>query len=214
MMRRLVSLSLIVVLMALVWPVNNDCVASEVKLRNWYFGFQIANGERNTYDVFGRKDALPGEVIDHYGQAGIMAGYRFGDRFLLGFQVVAVQHKLSGTEDQLFDAEALITGTVLFRQRSTFQPFLRGGVGGTSELLLRDENAGYLTSIGTAAVAGGGFQVRVSSRLSLEMETVATFANFFEVHDNSDEQTWPEDNWQVRTSNYGYRFGFGVIIWF
>ena len=213
-MRRLVLLSFVVVLMTLVWPSDNHCAAAEGVLRHWYIGLQVADGERNKYDVFGKEDALPGEVLDHNAQAGFMAGYRFGDRFLLGLQLVVVQHNLSGTEDQLFDAEALITGTVLFRQRSTFQPFLRGGFGGNSVLLLRDGNSGYLSSIGPAVVAGGGLQVRLNSRLSLEVETVATFTNFFEVHDTSDDHLWPEDSWQVRTSNYGYRIGFGVVIWF
>ena len=216
-MRPLASLVFIVlsmVLTAVVWPAGNQCAASEVKLRNWYFGIQSIDGQRNQYDVFGREGALPGEVVDHNSQAGLMFGYRFGDRFLLGLQLAVVQHDISGSEDELFDAEALITGTVLFRQRCTLQPFLRGGFGGTSELLIRDGNSGYMAALGTAAVAGGGLQIRLSSRFSLEVETVATFANFLEVSDTSDDKPWPEDSWQVRTSNYGYRIGLGIVVWF
>jgi len=128
--------------------------------------------------------------------------------------MVAVENEIRGSKDRLFDAEALIIGTVLFRQKDFLQPFLRGGFGGSSELLLRDDNSGFMASLGTAAVAGGGIQLRLSSRFSLEVETVATFANFLEVNDTSDGKPWPEESWQVRTSNYGYRVGFGAIIWF
>jgi len=210
-MRRLAFLLLV---MALIWPSDNQCAASEVKQRNWYIGLQTADGERNNYDVFGKDDALAGPVNGHISQMGFMFGRRFGERFLLGFQLVVVEHEITGSEDRLFDAEALIIGTVLFRQRDTLQPFLRGGFGGTSELLSRDGGSSYLASLGMATVAGGGMQIRFSSRFSMEIETVATFANFLEVNDTADNRPWPEDSWQVRTSNYGYRVGFGFLFWF
>ncbi len=212
MMKRLVLVVLMTI--AMVLPEPGRCSTSEVKLRGWYFSWQTATGQRSRYDVFG-KEQLPTGMVEEKGWgAGILLGHRFGDRFLLGLQVVYAQHDISGGNDQLVDAEALITGTVLFRQTSTLQPFLRGGFGASSEIVVYDAVSGKVVSYGTAAIAGGGLQVRLSSRFSLELETVATFANFLEVNDSSELNPWTEEKWQVRTSNYGLRIGLGVVVWF
>ena len=75
-------------------------------------------------------------------------------------------------------------------------------------------SAGHVISFGTAAIAGGGLQVRLGSRITLEFEAVATFTNFLEVVDDSSNNLWPQDSWQVRVSNQGWRFGTGVMFWF
>ncbi len=211
-MRGLVWIVLLVVVIAM--PGVNPCAASEEELRGWYFGWQMSAGQRNRYDVFGW-EGLPTGTVEEPGRGnGLMVGHRFGERFLVGLQIVFSQHHISGNNDHIYDGEALVSGTVLFRQRDTFQPFLRGGFGGGAELIIFDEVSGEAVSYGTAAVAGGGLQVRLGDRFSLELETMATFSNFFEVSDKADNKPWPEDIWQVRTSNYGMRVGLGLLVWF
>jgi len=187
-----------------------QCPATELDGHNWYLGFQSAGGQRNHYDVFGTDDVLPEVVGESDVGGGLLFGHRFGGRFLLGFQVVVIHHDLDASGESLFDVEALITSTVLFRQQSMWQPFLRGGLGLSSEVVVREEGGENMTSLGTGTVAGGGLQVRMSRRLTLEMETAITFANFFEVHDNEQHDVFR----QVRTSNYGWRFGLGLVLWF
>lgn len=206
--RRLVLFVLAVVLLTGATPVAGE----EVKLRGWYVGIQMVRGERDGYDVFARPDLPSGEVEDVGRGGGFQFGHRFGDRFLLGLQFSMARHEIDGTGDHLNNAEALVTGTVLFNERQTLQPFLRGGFGGAAAVLEFTPDNEHVISFGTAAVAGGGFQVRASSRVSFEAETVATFANFMEVND--DRTGTRDENWQVRTSHVGWRFGLGASFWF
>lgn len=182
--------------------------ADEVKLRRWYLGVQGNSGERDQWDVFGQEDLPPAEVVNDGGGGGVLFGYRFGGRFLLGLQLTVIGHDLIEVPEQLYDVEALVTGTVLFRERSTFQPFLRGGFGAGSAVLEKPGGDGSTTSLGTATIAGGGFQIRLSSRFSLEYEIVGTFTNYLEVYDSSG------DEGPVKTSSMGVRNGIGLYIWF
>jgi hypothetical protein len=68
--------------------------------------------------------------------------------------------------------------------------------------------------VGPVAIAGGGAQIRLGDRFSLEIETVATFTDFLEVHDESNDRLWDGDDWQVRISNRGWRTGVGLVFWF
>ncbi len=191
-----------------------ETAPSAAKLRDWHFGLQGVGTRRDRYDVFGVPGVPPG-VVDERGRgAGFLLGYRFGDRFLLELQVTYAAHQIADSEAKMADAEALITGTVLFRQRETLQPFLRGGFGGAGEVLTLGPDGGSLNALGAAAIAGGGLQVRLSSRFSLELEVVATFANFLEVRDLSTAGIWAGRDWQVRESNWGTRSGLGVVVWF
>ncbi len=187
--------------------------SDEVKLRRWYLGWQWTEGERDRWDVFGRDDLPHAEVADKGNGGGVLFGYRFGDRFLLGLQITATEHDLADVPEKLYDGEALVTGTVLFRERSTLQPFVRGGFGGGAVYLERPAGNGHTFSLGTAAVAGGGLQVRLSSRFSLEWEAVANFTNFLEVKEIYEDGT-PESDWRVKTSHLGWRTGLGVMVWF
>jgi len=200
------------VLAAALLAVAPASAADEVKLRGWYVGIQMARGGRDGYDVFARPGLPPAEVEEAGRGGGFQLGHRFGDRFLLGLQVAMTRHEIDGTGDHLYNAEALVTGTVLFNERKTFQPFLRGGFGGAATVLEFTPDNEHVTAYGTAAVAGGGFQVRASSRVSFEAEAVATFTNFLEV---SDDRTGATDEvWQVRTSHVGWRLGLGASFWF
>jgi len=55
--------------------------------------------------------------------------------------------------------------------------------------------------------------VRLGSRVSLELEGVATFTNFLKVEDDTGDPATDTD-WRVRTSNVGWRVGAGVSFWF
>ncbi len=210
-MRRLAGVVGIVLLLATPALATEQ---SEVKLRGWFIGLQSASSSRNTYAVFEQPGLPTGDVVDPGEGGGLLFGRRFGDRFLLGLQMVVVRHRVAGTVDDVMDTEALVTGTVLFRETSVLQPFLRGGFGAGAEVMEVGPSNSLVISYGTAAIGGGGLQVRLSSRFSLEFEAIATFANFLEVSDQSDAGMWPDDSWQVRVSNYGWRFGTGVVIWF
>lgn len=182
----------------------------EVKLRRWFFGAQVASGDRDKWDVFGSPDIPPGEVSSSGGGGGIQLGYRFGGRFLLGLQLTTLEFEFTDSTDKMRDITALFTGTVLFRERDTMQPFLRGGLGGGGVVLT--EPGGYTVALGTAVSAGGGLQVRLSSRFSIEIELAADFRNFQEVQDRPDGG--PDTDWSVRTSHMGERLGLGVMVWF
>jgi hypothetical protein len=182
----------------------------EVKLRRWFLGGQVASGDRDKWDVFGLPDTPPGEVSSSGGGGGIHLGYRFGGRFLLGLQLTTLEFDIIDSSDKIRDITALFTGTVLFRERDTLQPFLRGGLGGGGVVL--DEPGGYTVVLGTAVAAGGGLQVRVSSRFSFEVELAADFRNFQEVQDRPDGG--PDTDWSVRTSHIGGRLGLGLMVWF
>jgi|GEM_PF-1516633 len=199
---------------ALAVPVLAADDTAEPKLRNWHFGVQGVTTWRDRYDVFDR-EVLPGGAIEDKGRgAGFVFGRRFGDRFLVDLQVTYGAHKIADSEHELADIETLVTFTILYRERSVFQPFLRGGAGGAGQLLEFGPDGGHVFAFGTGAIAGGGFQVRLGSRWSLEFETVATFANFLEVMDESEPDRWVEDSWQVRESSWGWRNGVGVVFWF
>lgn len=181
-----------------------------VHLRRWYIGVQLGSGDRDQWDVFARDD-LPTAPVDGPGRGGaLLCGHRFGDRFLLGLHLGALQYDLTGSEDRLLDIEFLFTGTVLFRERDTLQPFLRGGFGAGGAGL--DYEGGMATSYGTAVVAGAGFQIRLSSRLSLEYELTARFTNYLQAEDDPDDG--PEQEWNVKTTHAGWRSGLGLMIWF
>jgi len=183
-----------------------------VKLRHWYVGLQGNTSVRDQYDVFNR-DGLPPAAIDRKGRGGgFLFGRRFGDRFLLGVQLAVAEHDMAGIDQKAYDVEALLTGTVLFNERGTVQPFVRGGFGAGGVALDHPDDGGATSSIGTSAIAGGGLQVRLSSRFSLELEGVGVFTNFLEVHDQPDGG--PDTDWRVKTSNVGWRTGLGVLFWF
>jgi hypothetical protein len=182
-----------------------------VTLRNWFVGVQAVGGGRDTYDVFGRPGYPPAPVDGDGSGLGFHFGRRFGGRFLLGAQLTVLQHALVGAPEDYIDTEFLITGTVLYRERATLQPFLRGGFGGSGNLIKYPDDASTF-ALGTAVVAGGGLQVRLSSRFSLELEAVATFANLLKVMDYPEDA--PEEEWHIRRSQVGGRFGVGVMVWF
>jgi hypothetical protein len=182
--------------------------ADQAKLRPWYLGVQANGGGRDQWNVFGQEDQPPTAVDNDGGGGGFLFGYRFGGRFLLGLQLAVTSHDLIGVPEKLYDVEALITGTVLFRERSTFQPFFRGGFGAGSVVLEKPGGDGNMTSLGTSTILGGGFQIRLSSRFSLEYEIVGTFTNYLEVYDSTG------GDGPVKTSNMGLRNGIGLYIWF
>lgn len=194
-------------------PADSSRTADAVKLRGWYFGLQWSAGQRDHWDVFGRVGLPPAAVEDLGRGAGMLVGHRFGRRFLLGMQFTIIEHNLAGVPQKLYDGELLITGTVLFRERATLQPFLRGAFGGGGVALQQADGSGHTISVGTATVAGGGLQVRLSSRFSLEAEAVADFTNFYEVRDQDNEGN-SEAEWRVDTSQMGWRIGVGVMVWF
>jgi len=179
-------------------------------LRNWFLEVQWVGSEREKYDVFARENVPPAEVTKSGEGPGFSFGRRIGGRFVLAFQFLLVWHDVAVDGMDLIDGEMLITGTVLFRERSFLQPFLRGGVGGTG-LILKQEDDVHIV-YGTAASAGGGLALRLSGRWSLELEGAGTFANYLEADENpADEE---QDRYQVRTSNIGWRLGVGIRIWF
>lgn len=183
-------------------------------LRNWYAGLQWSAGERDRWDVFNRDD-LPPAAVQRLGRGGgLVAGRRFGDRFLLGLQLTLTAHDLAGVPERLFDAEFLVAGTVLFAERAVLQPFLRGGFGGGAAVLEHPgAGDGRTAALGTAAIAGGGLQLRLDSRFSLEAEAVANFTNFLEVQTHPDGDA-PEEDWRVKVSQVGWRIGLGLLVWF
>lgn len=211
-MRRLVWTGILI--LGLAAPVWGEESSSEVTLRNWHLGMQGVQTWRNSFDVFDRPELPPGSVEEYGHGLGLVFGYRFGDRFLMGLQVVVANHGLPGRTEKIYDFEALITGTVLFRQTSFWQPYLRGGFGLAGESLVFDSPGGDVTSFGQATIAGGGLQLRLSSRFSLDFEGVATFVNYVTTVDGTSDDRWPEDSWKVRESNWGVRIGAGVVWWF
>jgi hypothetical protein len=184
-----------------------------VKLRGWFLGAQAAAGGRDHWNVFGRDLLPPAPVADPSGGFGLHFGRRCGARFLLGLQLCVIAHDLEGLNEQLYDLELLFTGTVLFNARGALQPFVRGGFGFGVAATENTEELPDTVAVGTAAIAGAGLQVRLSSRFSLEAEAAANFTNFFEVHTDRDVATGEKD-WRVRTSQVGWRVGLGMMIWF
>lgn len=184
-----------------------------VKLRGWFLGAQAAAGGRDHWNVFGRDLLPPAPVADPSGGFGVHFGRRCGARFLLGLQLCVIAHDLEGLTEQLYDLELLLTGTVLFNAYGALQPFVRGGFGLGVVATENTEELPDTVAVGTAAIAGAGLQVRLSSRFSLEAEAAANFSNFFEVHTDRDGMTGEKD-WRVRTSQVGWRVGLGMMIWF
>ncbi len=189
------------------------------RLRRWHVGLQLIGTRRSRYDVFRVADLPAGEVREEGAGLGLYVGRRFGDRFLLDLRLTASGHEVadgnqSDAGQDIIDFEALVTGTVLFRERHTLQPFLRGGFGAGGESLTLQDDPGHLLAIGTAAQAGAGAHVRLGGRVSLEIEATAVFTNFLEVFDESDGDLWPDESWQVRTSSWGWRSGVGLVFWF
>ncbi len=205
---------ILVLASALTVPALADESSPTVKLRGWYFGLQSSDTWQDTYHVYGRGGLPFDDLVENGSGGGLMFGHRFGGRFLLGLQLTTSVHDIKYSVNDILVGEALITGTVLYRQTSVLQPFLRGGFGAVTNILSFESSSDFLASYGTAAIAGGGLQVRLSSRFSLDLEAVATFANFLEVADRTEDGLWPEDKWQVRASSYGWRIGVGVMFWF
>lgn len=215
MIRRLFLLLVLLTTAAPLWAgAGTPDQGARPQLRRWHLGLQGVGVWRDGHDVFGLPDLPAGNVARDGGGAGFLLGRRFGDRFLLDLQVTAARHDDADGQHAITSFEFLLTGTVLFRAQHTLQPFLRGAVGGGGEALILAGDPGHLASIGTATVAGGGLQIRLSSRVSLDLETVATFTNFLEVHDESEGDLWPQDSWPVRVSGRGWRTGIGVMFWF
>jgi opacity protein-like surface antigen len=180
------------------------------KLRRWFVGVQANGGARDDWNVFARDDFPQGTVEERGSGGTLYVGHRFGDRFLLALSMGALRYDVVDEPDHIMDFEALVTGTVLFRERDTFQPFLRGGAGGGGVLV--DYEGGEAYSYGLAAVAGGGFQIRLSSRFSLEWELAARFTNYYEIEDHPDDG--PAIEGRVQQSHAGWRSGVGLMIWF
>jgi len=182
----------------------------EVKLRRWYVGLQATGGDRDTWDVFGIPGQPPADVAASGGGGTVQFGYRFGGRFLLGLQVTSLNFDIPGYPDKMRDISVLVTGTVLFRERQTLQPFLRGafGFGGVVE----DAPGVDTVALGTAVLAAGGLQARLSSRFSLEAELGADFKNIIEVQDWPDEG--PDTERSVMISQMGWHLSLGMVVWF
>lgn len=204
----------ILLLLGLAGFAHADDAAAEVKLRKWHVGLQSTGSWRSRFDTFDRAELPPG-AVEAYGRgAGMVVGRRFGDRMLAQLQFAYAQHDLAGSTDKLGDVEVLVTGTVLFGPTRTVQPFLRGGIGGGGQVIQFADDGGNVVSFGTAAIAGGGAQVRLGGRVSLDFEGVATFTNFLQVNDETKAALWGGGDWQVRVSNWGWRVGAGVVFWF
>lgn len=212
-MRRLLPVLLLIALLdAGVRPARAD---EAPRLRKWHVGVATSATWRDNFDVFDAPGLPPGPVARRGDGAGFQVGRRFGDRFVLGLQLAGSGHDVEGGSDlSFYDAEALVTGTVLFRERDRWQPFLRGGVGVGGVLAELPADAGNIFSYGTTAVAGGGCQVRLGGRVSLEVEAVATFTNFIEVRNEGSDPRWTDESWQVRTGDQGWRVGAGLLFWF
>lgn len=195
-------------------PARGDVDAGKPALRRWHVGLQTSASWRNTFDVFDRDDLPPATVKGTGRGGGLHVGRRFGDRFLGQLLLSYARHDIEGTTDRLGDVEALLTGTVLFGPERTLQPFLRGGIGGGGQVLESGAGDGNVIAFGPAAIAGGGAQLRLGGRVSLELEAVATFTNFLQVDDDTQDARWGGGDWQVRDSNWGWRAGLGIVFWF
>jgi hypothetical protein len=138
-------------------------------------------------------------------------GRRFGERFILDFQLTAAGHEMPDLDTSMIGSWILLNGTVLFREREIFQPFLRGGFGAGGWGLDYPDDQGFLMSFGTSAMTGAGFMVALSSRFSLEVEGAALFVNHLEVRNDENEE---DENWKVRVSSQSWRVGMGLSVWF
>lgn len=192
---------------------SSDDGRGGVKLRNWTCGLQLSSADRDRWDVFGRDGLPPAEVEGPGGGIGLHLGRRLGGRFLLGLAFSFAEHDLPGLPQKIHDGDLLFTGTVLFNERATLQPFLRGGLGGGAVMVVDQDDDHRTIALGPATVAGGGVLVRLSSRFSLEFEAVARVTNYLEVHVDEGDQTG-ETQWRVKTSHVGWRIATGLAVWF
>jgi hypothetical protein len=211
-MRKLIWAAILVLVFTT--PVCSQENSSESKLRRWYVGFQMVKTWRDNFDVFARPEWPPGQVNEVGKGGGMFFGYRFGDRFLLTGQTLVAKHTLPERTEEIYDVEALVTGTVLFWPRSFFQPLLRGGFGIAGESLTFDSIDDHIFTFGPSAIAGCGFQLRLGERMSLELEGVATFVNYLTVYDRRTSAGLPEESWKIRESNLGWRLGTSAVFWF
>jgi hypothetical protein len=209
-----------IVLLFLLWLVLPGALRAESgkparNSRSWQLGFQFVTANQENHKVFDRP-GLPGADIDPEGHGGgLLFGYRFGERFVLGTQLTFAGQEVSERDWDLADFEALITATVLFREDHLIQPFLRGSFGGGGVILFLPGDEGNISSFGTVAGAGAGLNLQLSRGFSLELEAAAIFNNFLEVRNESDDPRFPdEESWQVRISRQGWRVGAGFNIWF
>jgi len=208
------------VVLALLAAVTPPCARADVAaaaapaLRRWHVGVNTSSSWRSRFDVFDRDGLPPGAVEETGRGGGLFFGRRFGDRVIGRLQVTYARHDLDGVADKLADVEALLTGTVLFGTGRPVQPFLRGGIGGGGQALETADGKGDLIAFGTAAIAGGGAHWQVGGRFSLELEAVATFTNFLQVEDKTLDARFGGDDWQVRGSNWGWRTGLALALWF
>jgi hypothetical protein len=186
-------------------------VTAPAPLKRWTIAITAASVNRDDITEIDRVDAPASEADRRGGGVGLSFGYLFGDRFLLALQGVLAQHQTGSPDIQLYDMEFLLTGTVLFRSRATFQPFLRGGFG--VSLLVERNITDDIIVFGPSAIAGGGFQLRLARWLSLEVELVGTFANYIEATRNQHDPEVSE-TWNVRTSSAGTRSGLALYFWF
>lgn len=184
------------------------------RMRRWHVGVMSTASWRGRFDVFDREGLPPGPVEATGRGGGLVVGRRFGDRFLAQLLVAYAVHDVEGSAARLGDAEALLTGTVLFGPTRTLQPFLRGGIGGGGQAFEPAAGGGAVFAFGPAAIAGGGMLVRAGDRVSLELEAVATVTDFLQVEDGTDDEAFGGDDWQVRSSHWGWRAGVGVQFWF
>ncbi len=192
---------------------GGDGDSGGVKLRNWTCGLHWSSADRDQWDVFGR-DGLPPAEVEGPGRGfGLHLGRRFGGRFLLGLVFSFAEHDLKGLPQKIHDGDLLFTGTVLFNERATLQPFVRGGLGGGAVVLEVQGSDHRTVALGPATIAGGGVLVRLSSRFSLEVEAVARVTNYLEVHDDEGDEAG-ETQWRVKTSHVGWRMATGLAVWF
>ena len=182
--------------------------------RRWHVGLQTVGSWQSRFDVFDRDDLPPAPIAAHGRGGGFLVGRRFGDRVLAQLQLVFAEHDLADADTTYGDVAVLATGTVLFRTGRTLQPFLRGGIGGGGQTCQLPDDGGSVIAFGPAAVAGGGAHIVLGGRVSLEFEAVATFTDFLQVDDQTEGGLWGGDSWQVRTSNWGWRTGMGLVFWF
>ncbi|MBK8164499.1 MAG: hypothetical protein IPK64_00895 [bacterium] len=180
----------------------------------WQVGVQSSGSWRSRFDVFDRDGVPPGAVAKWANGGGVFVGRRFGDRFVGQLLVSFARHDIEGVASRIGDVELLLTGTVLLGPERTVQPFLRGGIGGGGQAFETEDGDGNLIAFGPAAIAGGGAQLRLGRRVSLELEAVGTFTNFLQVDDLTNGARWGGGDWQVRTSNWGWRLGVGWAFWF
>ncbi len=212
-MRRRTLLTLTALLLA-AGPARAQSEPVPFQDRNWRLGVMVAGIWNDRFDVFGRPQLPAGEVRDKGEGGGFFLGRRFGHRFLLDLQVIGGQHEVDGDAETMTGFWGLLNGTILFRHQHRLQPFLRGGIGGGGWSLDYPDGGGSIYSLGTGALAGGGLQVRLGGRWSLEVEAATLFMNHLQVGNETSPDQVGEKNWQVRVSSQAWRLGAGLSFWF